>query len=143
MTVSTAMCTSFKQESWEGLHNMAAAGGDSFKIALYLDAAVIDATTTVYSATNEASGTGYTAGGATLTNIGVATSGTTAYADFSNPSWPASTIASVTGCLIYNSTNANRAVSSHAFGSTVSSSSGTFSITMPTADSSNAVLRFA
>ena len=142
MAISTAMATSFKQESWLALHNFNSSGGNSFKLALYTSSATLDATTTAYSTTNEVTGTGYTAGGATLTNQGVSTSGTTAYTDFADASFTSSTI-TANGCLIYNSTNGNRAVSTHAFGGDVSSSSGTFTVAFPTADASNAVLRFA
>lgn len=142
MAITQAMCTSFKKELMEGLHNFKATGGNAFKIALYVAAATLDASTTAYSATNEASGTGYTAGGAALTNVDPTTSGTTAFTDFADVSWPTSTI-TARGALIYNSTNANRAVAVLDFGSDKSSSSGTFQIVFPTADASNAILRIA
>ncbi|HNB60316.1 MAG TPA: hypothetical protein PK308_08370, partial [Phycisphaerales bacterium] len=78
MAISTAMCTSFKQELLQAVHNFLLTGGDTFKAALYVAAATVGASTTAYSATNEASGTGYTAGGPTLTRVNPATSGTTA-----------------------------------------------------------------
>ena len=81
------LCTSFKVELLKGVHNFSASGGDTFKIALYTSSATLDASTTAYSATNEVSGTGYTAGGNTLTNIEPTSSGTTAYLDFSDTTW--------------------------------------------------------
>lgn len=142
MAITTAMCTSYKSELMQGLHDHTLTTGNVFKIALYTSTATLDATTTAYSATNEASGTGYTAGGANLTNVTPTTSGTTAYTDFGDQTWSSSTI-TARGCLIYNSTNSNRAVSTHDFGSDQSSSSGNFTITFPTADTTNAILRLA
>lgn len=142
MAITTAVCTSYKQELLQGLHNFTNSTGNVFKIALYTSTATLGATTTAYSATNEVSGTGYTAGGATLTNVTPTTSGTTAYTDFSDMSWATSTI-TANGCLIYNSTNSNRAVQVHAFGSDKTSSGGNFDIVFPTADSTNAIIRLA
>lgn len=142
MAISTAMCTSFKQELMVGTHNFTNSTGDTFKIAMYTSSATIGASTTAYSATNETSGTGYSAGGNTLTNVTPTTSGTTAYTDFSDSSWSSSTI-TANGAEIYNSTDSNKAVSTHAFGGDVSSTSGTFTIVFPTADASNAVVRIA
>lgn len=142
MAITAAICTSFKQEILVGTHNFTASTGDTFKIALYTSSASLDATTTAYSATNEISGTGYTAGGATLTNVTPATSGTTAYLDFDDASW---TSASFTcrGALIYNSTDGNKAVCVLDFGGDQTVSSGTFTIQFPSADSSNAIIRIA
>lgn len=142
MAITTSMATSFKQESWVGTHNFTNSTGDTFKFALYTNAATLSASTTAYSATNEASGTGYSAGGATLTNSTPTTSGTTAYTDFNDPSWASSSI-TARGGGIYNSTDSNKWVSAHDFGGDVTSTSGTFTVTMPTADASNAILRFA
>lgn len=142
MAITQAMCTSFKKESWQALHDFTASTGHAFKIALYTSSATLDATTTAYSATNEISGTGYTAGGAALSQVTPTTSGTTAFVDFADVSW---TTASFTarGALIYNSTNSNRAVAVLDFGADKTVSSGTFTIVFPTADASNAILRFA
>lgn len=142
MAITTAMCTSFKQELLEAVHNFLLTGGDTFKIALYTSSATLDATTTAYSATNEVSGTGYTATGNTLTRVDPATSGTTAYTDFADTTWSSSTI-TARGCLIYNSTDSNRSVSAHDFGSDKTSSGGDFTIQFPTADASNAIIRLA
>lgn len=137
------VCTSFKKELLEAVHDFRAAG-DTFKIAMYTSSATLTASTTAYSATNEASGTNYTAGGTSLTNVAPTTSGTTAYADFGDPSWAASTI-TARGALVYNTTPThtytNPSVVVLDFGSDVSSSAGTFTIVMPTADATNAIVR--
>jgi hypothetical protein len=133
------MCTSFKSEALQGVHDFTT---DTFKIALYTSSATLSAATTAYSATNEVSGTGYTAGGETLTVTGgsVSTSGTTAYVDFSDVTWSTATI-TARGALIYNSSQANKAVAVLDFGSDKTSTAGDFVVTMPTADASNAIIR--
>lgn len=143
MAISTAMASSFKRQLLEGVHNFLNSGGDTFKAALYVAAATLDASTTTYSATNEVAATGgYTAGGATLTRVNPALSGTTAYTDFADVTYSASTI-TARGMLIYNDTDSDAAVSSHDFGSDKSSSGGDFVLQFPTADASNAILRIA
>ena len=84
MAISTAMCTSFKKELLEAKHNFLNSGGDTFKIALYTSSASLGAGTTAYSTSNEVSGTGYTAKGATLTRVDPSTSSTTAFTDFAD-----------------------------------------------------------
>lgn len=143
MAITTAMASSFKRQLLEAVHNFLSSGGDTFKAALYVAAATLDASTTAYSGTNEVAATGgYTAGGATLTRVNPALSGTTAYTDFADVTYAASTI-TARGMLIYNSTDSNAAVSSHDFGSDKSSSGGDFVLQFPTADASNAILRIA
>lgn len=142
MPISTAMCTSFKSELMSALHDFDNPGGNTFKIALYTSAATLGASTTAYSATNEVTGTNYVAGGNTLTAVSPTTSGTTAYVDFADTTWSSSTI-TANGCLIYNNTNANRAVVSLAFGSDKSSSNGDFQIVFPTANATDAIIRIA
>lgn len=142
MAITQAVCTSFKQELMTGTHNFTNGSGNSFKIALYVSAATLGASTTAYTATNEVSGTGYTATGNTLTNVTPTTSGTTAYTDFADTTWSTSTI-TARGAMIYNDTNADRAVVILDFGSDRSSSSGDFTIVFPTADASNAIIRIA
>ena len=143
MTISTAMCTSFKKELLEAKHNFLASGGNSFKLALYTSSATLGAATTAYSATNETSGTGYSAGGAALTNINPASSGTTGYTDFADLTFSSSTI-TANGALIYNDTaSGDPAVCSLAFGGDKTSTSGDFTIQFPTADASNAIIRIA
>lgn len=143
MAITTAMATTFKRQLLEAVHNFLLTGGDTFKLALYVSAATLDASTSTYSSTNEvAAGGGYTTGGNTLTRVNPATSGTTAYTDFADTTWSASTI-TARGCEIYNSTDSNATVSTHDFGSDKSSSGGDFTIQFPTADASNAILRIA
>lgn len=138
MAITQAICSSFKQEVLEGLHDFAS-GGDTFKIALYTSSASLDSSTTAYTSSNETTGTGYTAGGNTLTSQSVTLSGTTAYIDFADSSWASSTI-SAAGALIYNSTNANRAVCVLNFGGTYSSTNGTFTVQFPAATTTTAIL---
>lgn len=147
--ISQAMATSFKVEILDGIHNFgtgvvrASTAADTYKIALYTSAATLDASTTAYTTSNEVVGTGYTAGGNTLTVSVVPTStGTTAYLSFSNTSWTTATI-TARGALIYNSTQGNKAVAVLDFGSDKTSTAGTFQINFPTADSSNAIIRIA
>ena len=140
MAITQAMCTSFKVDLLDGEHDF---GADTFKIALYTSSATLDATTTAYSATNETSGTGYSAGGNTLTVSTTPTSsGTTAYISFSNTTWSTASI-TARGALIYNSTNADKAVAVLDFGSDKTSTAGDFTIQFPTADASNASIRIA
>ena len=131
------VCTSFKEEILEAVHDFTS---HTFKLALYTSNATIDATTTAYSTTNEVSGTGYSAGGATLTAANPTTSWTTAFVDFSDVSFSNSTI-TARGCLIYNSSASNKAVAVFDFGADQASSSSTFTIQFPTADASNAIVR--
>ena len=143
MTISTAMCTSFKKELLEAKHNFLVSGGNSFKLALYTSSATLAAATTAYSSTNETSGTGYSAGGAALTNINPASSGTTGYTDFADLTFSSSTI-TANGALIYNDTaSGDPSVCSLAFGGDKTSTSGDFTIQFPTADASNAIIRIA
>ncbi len=92
MAITTAMCTSFKKELLEAKHNFLNSGGDTFKIALYTSSASLGASTTAYTTSNEVSGTGYTAKGATLTRVDPSTSGTTAFTDFADVTFSSSTI---------------------------------------------------
>lgn len=142
MAITTAMCTSFKKEVLEALHDFNATSGSVFKIALYTSAATLDATTTAYSTTNEVVGTGYTAGGVTLTNVDPTTSGTTAFADFADATWASATITAA-GALIYNSSQSNKAVAVLSFGGDKTSTNGDFVIQFPAADASNAIIRIA
>jgi VCBS repeat-containing protein len=142
MAISQALCTSFKVELMTGTHNFTTSSGNTFKLALYTSTATLGATTTAYSATNEVTGTGYTAGGGTLTNVTPTSSGTTAFTDFADLTFSTVTI-TANGCLIYNSTNANRAVAVLAFGSDKTATAGNFTIVFPTADATNAIIRIA
>jgi len=150
MAISQALCTSFKVELMTGRHAFgttvvrAGTGADTFKIALFTSSATLGATTTAYSSSDEvANGNGYTTGGNTLTVSQAPTStSTTAWLDFTDSTWAASTI-TARGALIYNDTQGDRAVAVLDFGSDKSSSSGDFTIVFPTADSSNAIIRIA
>ena len=145
MAISSAICTSFKQEILVGTHNFTASSGDTFKIALYTSSASLGAATTAYSTSNEitnTSGSAYTAGGATLTSVTPTTDGTTAVCDFSDVSFTSASF-TANGCLIYNSSQSDKAVAVIAFGGDKTVSSGTFTIQFPTADSSNAIIRIA
>lgn len=142
MAITQAMCTSFKQQLLTGTHDFTNGTGDTFKIALFTSSATLGAATTAYSTTNETSGTGYTAGGNTLTNVTPTSSGTTAFTDFADTTWSTASI-TARGALIYNSTEANAAVVVLDFGADKTSTAGDFTIQFPTADASNAIIRIA
>lgn len=142
MAISQAVCSSFKSELLQGLHNFTNSSGNTFKLALYTSSASLGATTTAYSTTNEVSGTNYTAGGGALTNVTPSVTGTTAITDFSDLTFSTATI-TANGALIYNDTNADRAVVVLAFGADKTSTEGDFTIAFPTADASNAIIRIA
>jgi len=137
MSINQTVCTEFKKELLLGTHDFST---DVFKIALYTSDADLGEDTTVYSATNEVAGTGYSAGGATLTAVTPATSGAIAYVDFADVEWTSSTI-TARGALIYNSDKSNKAVSVLDFGTDKTTSASTFSIQFPTADAVNAIIR--
>ena len=143
------MTTSFKNELLYGVHDFDASTGDTFNIALYTSSATLDATTTAYSATNEVSGTGYSAGGQALTNVNPTTSGTTAFTDFADETFTTATI-TARGALIYNTTPnttsisvTNPSVVVLDFGADKTSTAGDFTIVFPAADASNAIIRIA
>jgi hypothetical protein len=143
MAITQSLCTSFKVDLLAGTMDFTAGTGDTFKMALYTSSATLGPTTTAYSATNEISGTGYTAGGNTLVVSQSPTSGgTTAFISFSNTTW---TSASFTcrGALIYNSSQSNKAVAVFDFGSDKTVVAGTFTVSFPVADATNAVIRIA
>ena len=143
MAITQAMCTSFKKELMEAKHNFLNSGGNTFKIALYTSSATLSAATTAYSATNEVSGTNYTAAGNTLTRVDPTTSGTTAYTDFADTTWSSSTI-TARGAVVYNdSASGDPSVIVLNFGSDKTSTAGDFTITFPTADASDAIIRIA
>jgi hypothetical protein len=128
MAITTAICNSYKQEILEGVH----ASGDTYKIALFTDAATLGASTTAYAASNEVEGAGYAAGGIALTGFTAGLSGTTGYVTFADASWSNATI-TARGCLIYNSSKTNKAVAAFDFGGNITSTSGTFTVDLPTA----------
>lgn len=145
MAITQSVATSFKVELMTGTHDFST---DTFKIALYTSSAALSQTVTAYTATNEVSGTGYTAGGNTLTVSVSPTSANnssgigTAYISFSNTTWPASTI-TARGALIYNSSKANRAVAVLDFGADKATSNDTFAVNFPTADANYAIVRIS
>jgi hypothetical protein len=143
MAISQAMCTSFKKELMEAKHNFLNSGGSTFNLALYTSSASLDAATTAYTTSNEASGTNYTAKGASLTRVDPTTSGTTAFTDFSDLTFSSATI-TARGALIFNdSASGDPAVCVLDFGADKTSTSGDFTIQFPTADASNAIIRIA
>lgn len=143
MAITQAMCTSFKQALLDGEMDFSSDTAQTFKIALYTSSATLDAGTTAYSVTNEVSGTGYSAGGNTLTiSANPTTSGTTAFLDFADTTWSSATI-TARGALIYKSGGSNPAVAVLDFGGDKTSTAGDFTIQFPTADASNAIIRIA
>ena len=151
MAIAQAMCTSFKKELLEGVHNFKNSGGDTFKLALYAEGsggkssttATLGATTTAFVTTGEVASSGtYATGGGSLTRVDPSTSGTTALTDFADLSFTTATITAM-GALIYNSSDSNKAVAVLDFTSNKTSTAGTFTIQFPTADASNAIIRIA
>jgi hypothetical protein len=144
MAITQAMATSFKVGLLDGTFDFGTGTSQVFKIALYTSSATLDATTTAYTTSNEVTGTGYTAGGNTLTVSQVPTStGTTAFLDFADSTWSSATI-TARGALIYlaNGTT-NDAVCVLDFGSDKTSTNGNFTVIFPAADASNAIIRIA
>jgi len=140
MAITQTICTSFKAALLGGEMDFSSDTSQTFKIALYTSSATLGASTTAYSTTNEASGTGYTAGGATLpVASGVTSSGTVAYVDFTDVTWSSSSI-TARGALIYKSASGNPAVAVIDFGGEVQSSSGDFTISWPAPSATNATV---
>lgn len=145
MAITTAVCTSFKQELLGGVHDL---DTDTIKVALIKESpsGTYGVATTNYSDvtgnSDEASGSGYVAGGQELDNITISTDGTTAIIDIDDETFSTVTV-SADGCIIYNSSQGDKAVAVFDFGGTKSSTNGDFTIVFPTADASNAILRLA
>ncbi len=143
MAITQAMCTSFKKELLEAVHNFKNSGGNDFKLALYTSSASLGASTTAYTTSNEASGTNYTAKGASLTRVDPSSSGTTALTDFADLTFSSATI-TANGAMIFNDTaSGDPAVCVLAFGGDKTSTNGDFTIQFPAADASNAIIRIA
>jgi hypothetical protein len=144
MAITQAMATSFKVDILDGTFDFSSGTSQTFKIALFTNAATLDAATTAYSTSNEVTGTGYTAGGNTLTiSANPASSGTTAFLDFADTTWSSATI-TARGALIYLANGGtNPAVAVLDFGSDKTSTAGDFTIVFPAADASNAIIRIA
>tara|TARA_R100000654_G_C2609339_1_gene116435 strand:- start:21 stop:443 length:423 start_codon:yes stop_codon:yes gene_type:complete len=140
MAITQAVCNSFKQELLQGLHDL---DGHTLKLALYTSSATLGPTTTAFSTTNESSGTNYTSGGATLSNVAVSLSGTVAFVDFDDVTFSSATIADAAGALIYNSSASNRAIAVLDFGSTKSVSGGTLTVSLPSASATTALIRIS
>jgi hypothetical protein len=128
MAITQAMCTSFKEDLFQKEQDL---DTDTIKIALYTSSATLDASTTAYTATGEVSGTGYSAGGVTLTGATIGTSGTTAYVDFDDPEWTSASFTTA-GALIYNDTTAgDNSIAVLSFGGDFTVTAGTFRIVFP------------
>jgi PKD repeat protein len=138
------MCTSFKQQLMQAVHNFSNPGGNTFKLALYNNSASFTAATTAYTSTNEVAASGsYVAGGGTLSSVTPTTSSTTALTDFADISFTSATI-SAFGALIYNDTAVgDPTVAVLDFGGQKSSTSGTFSIIFPAATAADAIIRIS
>jgi len=143
MAITQTLTDTFLQDCLDGAQNLGN-GGNTLKIALYTSSATLGATTSAYSATNEVSGTGYTAGGATLSSQAVAYDSTNqvAYFDAADPSWSSATI-TARGALIYNNTKSNASIAVLDFGSDYSSSNGTFQVQLPSAAYNTALIRIS
>ena len=142
MAITSTLTTSFKTELLTGTHDFTNSTGDSFKLALYTSSATLGAATTAYTATNEAAGANYTAGGGTLTNVTPTSSGTTAFTDFADLTFGTATV-TARGCMIYNSSDANKSVATIDFGGDKTSTAGDFTIVFPAAAAATAIIRIA
>ncbi len=144
MAITTAMCTTFKKEILEAVHNFKNSGGSTFNLALYTSSASLGASTTAYTSSNEvADGNGYSTKGSALTRVDPSNSGTTALPDFNDLTFGSSSL-TARGCLIFNeSASGDPAVCALDFGGDKTSSSGDFTVQFPTADASNAIIRIA
>ena len=139
MAISQAITSSFKKEVLQGVHNL---DTDTFKLALYTNSANLSSATIVYISDNEVSGTGYTAGGTTLTNLGVSLSGTIAYADWNPATWSNATFSNVAAGLIYNASKGNKTVAVLNFGGEYAVTSQDFTVTFPDNNSLTAPIIF-
>jgi len=133
---------SFKQELFLATHNFSTSAGNTFKLALYTTVSGFSTGTTNYITTNEASGTGYSAGGTTLVNSTVTVAQNISFVSFNNATFSTATL-TASCCLIYNSTQSNKAVVVLDFGGSKTSTNGDFTIQFPTANSTSAVLRIS
>jgi hypothetical protein len=141
MAITSAICNSFKQEVLVEGHNLTN-GADTIKLALYTSSATLGAGTTAYVTTGQSSGTNYAAGGSNLTNVTPALSGSVAVVDFSDLTFGTASVTS-RGCLLYNSTNSNKAICAIDFGGDKTSTAGDFTVVFPSASSSAAIIRLA
>jgi hypothetical protein len=137
VAITTAICNSYKKELLDGLHQ----ASDTYMVALYTNAATLNKNTAAYSATNEVVGIGYLAGGIALSGYASALSGDTAYIDWADPVWSLATIVA-RGCLVYNASQANKAVGVYDFGTDIFSSNGNFTVQLP-APGATAIVRIS
>jgi|TARA_R100001509_G_scaffold46685_1_gene25220 VCBS repeat-containing protein len=142
MAITSTLTTSFKVELLKGNHNFTNSSGDTMKLALYTSSATLGATTTSFVTTGQASGTGYSTGGGTLTNVTPTSTGTTAVTDFSDLTFGTATI-TARGCMIYNSSDSNKSVATIDFGGDKTSTAGDFTIVFPAKAASTAIIRIA
>ena len=142
MAITSTLTTSFKKELLEAVHNFKNSGGDTFKLALYTSSATLGATTTAFTTTGQASGTNYTSGGANLTRVDPTSSGTTGFTDFADLTFGTATV-TARGCMIYNSSDSNKSVATIDFGGDKTSTAGDFTVVMPAAAASTAIIRIA
>ena len=143
MAITQTLTDTFKQDCLDGAQNLGS-GGNTLKIALYTSSASLGATTTAYATSNEVSGTGYTAGGATLSSQAVAfdSSNNVAYFDAADPAFTTATI-TARGALIYNNSKSNASIAVLDFGSDFTSTAGTFTIQLPSAAHNTAIIRIS
>ena len=142
MAITSTLTTSFKKELLLGNHNFTNSSGDTYKLALYTSSATLGATTTSFTTTGQASGTNYSSGGGTLTNVTPTSSGTTAFTDFADLTFGTATV-TARGCMIYNSSDSNKSVATIDFGGDKTSTAGDFTIVFPAAASGTAIIRIA
>ena len=138
--ITSAISNSFKTELGTGTHNFTNGTGNTFKCALFTSSATLNSGTTTYSSTNEVSGTGYSAGGVTITSSTPVLSSSTAIFDFTDAQWTSSSF-TANGCQVYNTSASNKSIFVIAFGADQTVSAGTFTIQWPTPDASNAIIR--
>mgnify|MGYP003115797530 FL=1 len=142
MAITSAICSSFKQEVLVGTHNFTASSGNSFKLALYTSSATLGAATTAFTTTGQASGTNYTSGGNALTSVTPVLSGTTAVCDFADLTFGTATV-TARGCMIYNDTQSDKAVAIIDFGGDKTSTAGNFTVVFPSPTATGAIIRLA
>ena len=141
MAITSAICTSFKQEILVEGHNLTN-GADSIKLALYTSSATLGAGTTAFVTTGQATGTNYSSGGSALTNVTPTTSVTTAIVDFADLTFSTATV-TARGCLLYNTTNSNKAICAIDFGGDKTSTAGDFTVVFPSPTATGAIIRLA
>ena len=143
MSITQAMCTSFKVELLKGVHNLTASTGNTINMALYQSTASLDATTTAYTSSGEASGTGYTAKGAALTSITPVASGTTAVCDFADLTFSSVSITARGGVIFNETATGDPSLVILDFGADKTATAGDMTITFPTASATAAIIRIA